>query len=403
MPIRAAGRQAMERGYDSTAAFESAGRLVSRGPHAAPVFVVATLCLGLVRAAGGGDDMSPAGQASAPQARPPATAFALRSMHVLHLPLLDFGAAQPGTPSPGSFEWVLSTGYATTYSTTWHARRVHDDPARRGKPLSREEADYIHAAFPNDGVLFVDGESSRASLSGRYGLTRSLSVSVEVPYVGHGSNGVEQFVHGFHQAFGLEENGRDLFPRGHTTVMLQLPGGPLSLTDFHPDSGLGDVTATLSWRRPRFAGGWTLGLDAAVKAPTGSAADLNGSGGWDGGLLAFGVFEKGRWTLEADGSIVLPGKWRTPVPLDPSAFGRMVLSVIYAFGPRTRAGVSLTAAQSPYRDRSYSSLSEAGVELGLGAEHDFGPRFAVRLLFTEGLPSSGDRSDFGVMLGLRYR
>ena len=324
-------------------------------------------------------------------------------MHALHLPLLDFGAARPGSVSPGSFQWELSTAYATTYSTTWHARRVHDDPSRKGKPLSQEEADYIHAAFPNDEVLFVDGETSRASLSGRYGLTRSLSVSVEVPYIGHGSNGMTQFVQAFHEAFKINQNGRDEFPRGRTTVMLQASGGPLSLTEFKPDGGLGDVTATLSWRRPRSAGGWTLGLDAALKAPTGSSADLNGSGGWDGGLLAFAAWENGRWTLEADGSVVLPGKWKTPLPLAPSAFGRMLVSAIYAFSPRTRAGLSLTAAQSPYRDHSYSSLSEAGVEFGLGVEHEFGPRFDVRLLLTEGVPSQGDRSDFTVMLGVRYR
>jgi uncharacterized protein DUF3187 len=361
------------------------------------------LCLGLHGASAGGDDLPPAAGAASAEPAPPAMAFALRSMHALHLPLLDFGAARPASPAPGSFQWELSTAYATTYSTTWHARRVHDDPRYRGKPLSQEEADYIHAAFSNDEVLFVDGESSRASVSGRYGLTSGFSVSVEVPYVGHGSNGMTQLVEAFHEAFNINQNGRDEFPRGRTTVMLQSPGGPMSLTQFKPEGGLGDITATLSWRRPRSERGWTLGLDASVKAPTGSAADLNGSGGWDGGILAFAAWEQGRWTLEADGSVVLPGKWKTPVPLDPSAVGRAMLSAIYSFSPRTRAGLSLTAAQSPFRDHPYSSLSEAGVEVGLGVEHDFGPRFQVRLLLTEGVPSQGDRSDFTLMLGVRYR
>lgn len=335
---------------------------------------------------------------------PPAAAFVERSMHILHLPLLDFGAAQPSAPAPGAFEWILSSAYATTYSTTWHARRYHADPARLGTPLSQEEADSIHAIYPQDQVLFVDGEAMRTSLTARYGIAPSLSVSVEVPYIARGLTGLESFVSKFHKAFGVDENGRDEFPSGRFTVMLQYPGGPLSLVGFKPRSGIGDASVALSWRRPRSAGGWTLGADLALKAPTGSPANANGSGGWDGGLLVFAVLEKRRWTLEADGSLVVPGRWKVSVPLDPApTVGRVVISGIYSFTSKTRAGLSVTWAQSPFRDHSYSSLSKAGVEAGLGVEHDFGPRVAARLMLTEQLPSAGDRSDFSAILGLRYR
>jgi hypothetical protein len=335
---------------------------------------------------------------------PPPAAFVERSLHILHLPLLDFGSAQPSSPAPGAFEWSLSSAYATTYSTTWHARRYHADPSRRGKPLSQEEADSIHAIYPQDEVLFVDGEALRTSLSARYGIAPSLSVAVEVPYIARGLTGLEDFVVKFHKAFGVNENGRDEFPSGRFTAMLQYRGGPMSLVSFQPRSGIGDVTVAVCWRRLRSEGGWTLGADLALKAPTGSAANANGSGGWDGGLLAFAVWEKRRWTLEADASLILPGRWKVPVPLDPApTVGRVVVSGIYGFTAKTRAGLSVTWAQSPFRDHSYSSLSQAGVEAGLGVEHDFGPRVAARLMLTEQLPSAGDRSDFGVILGLRYR
>lgn len=365
--------------------------------------MLAVFCLAAGRPVRGDDETPAAGETPPGQLPAPATAFAIRSMHLLHLPLLDFGAAQPGAPAPGAFEWALSSVFATTYSTTWHARRFHDNPVRRGTPFSQEEADAIHAVYPQDEVLFVDGEALRTAVSARYGLTRSFSVSVEIPYVTQGLTGLESFVVDFHKAFGIRENGRDEFPRGRATVLLQYPGGPISLTDFEPASGLGDVTATFSWRRARSAGGWTLGADIALKAPTGSAADFNGSGGWDGGLLAFLAWEKGRWTLEADGSLIVPGRWKVPVPLDPTAVGRILLSAIYGFSARTRAGLSLTAAQSPFRDHRYSSLSQTGVEAGFGVEHDFGPRWSARLMLTEQAPSAGDRSDFGALLGLRYR
>ena len=334
---------------------------------------------------------------------PPQPAFGVRSMHILHVPLLDFGPPDPAPLAPGGLSLSVASDWATTYSTTWHARRFHLDPSRIGKPLSQAEADEIHAVYPEDQVLFVDGELIRTAFTGRYGLTPWLSVSVEVPYIARGFGGMENFVQAFHRAFGIDQNGRNEFPTGRFTVMLQSPGGPMSLVDFVPSSGIGDVTATLSVRRPRTASGWTFGADLTAKAPTGSAQNLNGSGSWDGGLLLFAVLQTGRWTLEGDASVVVPGKWKTPVPLEASTTLRGFFSAIYAFSAITRAGISTTVAQSPFRDGSYSSLSKTGVEAGLGVEHDFGSRFSARLTLTDQLPSAGDRADFGVVLGLRYR
>jgi hypothetical protein len=95
------------------------------------------------------------------------------------------------------------------------------------------------------------------------------------------------FVEGFHRAFGETQNGRDEFPAGRLMVLLQAPNGAMTFLDLEPRSGIGDVTATLSWMRPRSTAGWTLGADLAAKAPTGSASSLNGSGGWDGGTAPF--------------------------------------------------------------------------------------------------------------------
>src|SRR5262249_2137975 len=156
------------------------------------------------------------------------------------------------------------------------------------------------------------------ALTARYGIAPGLSVSVEVPYLARGLTGLESFVEDFHKAFGISQNGRNEFPNGLFTVMLQYPGGPLSVTCFAASSGIRAVTTHLSWRRPRSSSGWTFGADLALKAPTGSASNANGSGGWDGGVLALAAWESGRWALEADASLVVPGAWKVPVPLDPS-------------------------------------------------------------------------------------
>ena len=334
---------------------------------------------------------------------PPAPPFAERSLQILHVPLFDFGPADPSSLAPGASTWALSGADANTYVTTWHLRTVHAASAFRGRPISTEEVSYIHEAFGSDLVLFIDGEVARSAAKGRLGLTRSLSLSVEIPYIWHGGAGVTNFVEGFHRALGEAQNGRDEFPAGRFTVVLQAPNRAMTFLDFEPHSGIGDVTATLSWRRPRSESGWTLGVDLAGKAPTGSASSLNGSGEWDGGLLLFALCERGRWTLEGDASVVVPGGWKSPLPLDPVPAGRLLVSAIYDLGRTTRMGLSVILAQSPFRNSNYGPLSETGMEFGLGIERDLGPRLAARFTLREHGPLSGDRADFGVGIALRYR
>jgi hypothetical protein len=333
----------------------------------------------------------------------PAPAFAERSLQILHIPLFDFGPADPSSLAPGASTWVLSGADANSYVTTWHVRTVHAASPFRGRPVSTEEVSYIHEAFGGDLVLFINGEVARSAVKGRLGLTRSLSLSVEIPYIWHGAAWVTNFVEAFHRALGEAQNGRDEFPAGRLTVVLQAPNRAMTFLDFEPRSGIGDVTATLSWRRPRSESGWTLGADLAGKAPTGSASSFDGSGGWDGGLLLFALCERGRWTLEGDASVVVPGGWKSPLPLDPVPAGRLLVSAIYDLGRTTRMGLSVILAQSPFRNSSYGPLSETGMEFGLGIERDLGPRLAARFTVREHGSLSGERADFGVGLALRYR
>jgi hypothetical protein len=121
------------------------------------------------------------------------------------------------------------------------------------------------------------------------------------------------------------------------------------------------------------------------------------------GLLLFALRESGRWTLEGDASVVVPGGRKPPLPLDPVPAGRLLVSAIYDVGRMTRIGLSVTLAQSPFRNGNYGPLSETGMEFGLGIERDLGPRLAARFTLREHGPTSGDRADFGVGIALRYR
>ena len=330
-------------------------------------------------------------------------AFGSRSLYVLHLPVFDFCPAQTRALLPGESEWTLESGYANTFSHSWHPILYHDALGPPGTPFRADEAARIHKDFPEETVWFVDGEVLRSAFSGRVGLASSLFLSVEVPWVSHHAFTADGPIAAFHRAFDLGQAGRTDFPRGRFVVMLQASNGALSFDDRMPESGIGDVSASLSWRPEPMSGGRTFGVDVAVKAPTGSAADYNGSGSWDGGVLAF-LARTGRlWRFDAQAGIVIPGRWRGTLPLSVAPFGRVFLSAARRLGPHTHIGVSVTYEQSPFRRAALGPVSEGGMEVALGLETDLARDTAVRLTVTEHLSALGDRADVGAALGMRLR
>lgn len=332
----------------------------------------------------------------------PRPIFGERSFHVLHVPFLDFGPADAASPEPGAWRWTLETAYASTFSSTWHALSYHKNLGLAGRPLTSAEAEMIHRDFPGDRVFFVDSDLFRASLTARAGLSRSFSVSLELVYVSHDLIHGGSAVEAFHRAFGLPQSGRDEIPADSFDVVLQRPNGAMTFDGRMPESGLGDATATLSWRPGRVSL-WFFGADAAVKAPSGSARNFNGSGSWDAGALAFARREGPRWTLDGEAGVVAPGKWHSETGLPVAWFARFLLGATRSFGARTRIGASATYEQSPFRRDGLGDLSHTGLEIALGVERDLSTRTAAGLTLTENVPAFGDRADVGLALKIRVR
>ncbi|HET9796315.1 MAG TPA: DUF3187 family protein [Thermoanaerobaculia bacterium] len=332
----------------------------------------------------------------------PAPAFGERSFHLLHVPFLDFGPADPSSPAPGEIVGRFEAAYASTFSSTWHALTFHDDPALRGRPLAAGEAAAIHAQFPGDRVFFVESDLLRVAGTARAGLTPTLSVSAEIVWISHDAIHGGSAVEAFHRAFGLDQSGRNEFPASQFAVMVQRPGGEMTFDDRSPDPGFGDTTAMLSWRPARRTL-WSYGLDAAIKAPTGSSADFNGSGSWDAGALGYARRDGPRWTFDTEAGVVVPGRWRSSTGLPVAWYSRLLVGATRAFGPRTRVGASATLEESPFRRDDLGDLSHPGLEIALGVERDLSRRTSAALTLTENVPSFGDRADFGLTIRLRFR
>ncbi len=323
--------------------------------------------------------------------------FGQRSLYVLHVPLLSFGPADPELPPPAHFRWSIESGYANSFSHSWHAPLYHEGLGPLGTPFRRDEAERIHRDFPGERAWFIDGDVLRSALAARVGVTRTTFVSLEIPYVSHEAFTGDHFVGEFHRIFGLSQAGRGDFPAGSFVVMTQPAGGPLAFSSGSAASGPGDVVATFGWRPPAEGSTWSYGLDVSVKAPTGRARDFNGSGGWDAGALLFLARTGTKWRVQGEAAVVVPGAWKVPVSISTAPFGRILVGVTRLLGSKTRIGASLAAQQSPFHREDLDTVSKIGAEFGVGLDRDFS-RWTARLLFTEHLAAAGDGADVGLTL-----
>jgi len=127
-------------------------------------------------------------------------------------------------------------------------------------------------------VLF-DGETRRATLSIKKGITAHWDVEVLLPYISHDGGTLDGFIDDWHEAFGLSEGGRDKVARNKLRYFYQ-KNGETRFDVNTASSGVGDVQLLLSWQpnRQPVSQQRQLVFKGAVKFATGDADRLHGSG-----------------------------------------------------------------------------------------------------------------------------
>lgn len=126
--------------------------------------------------------------------------------------------------------------------------------------------------------LLFDGETTRALLSVKTGVSRDMELEIQLPYLSHDGGFLDSFIINWHDFFGLPQNGRDLAPRDQLEYAYQKNGETL-LDLQEPASGVGDVQLILGVRLDQQ---WlpkqnNLAFKTAIKLPTGDAARLTGN------------------------------------------------------------------------------------------------------------------------------
>lgn len=264
--------------------------------------------------------------------------------------------------------------------------------------LHFEAANHFVGKNAGTETLFLDGETHRTTLKLYRGLSGNREIGIEIPYVAHAGGFLDSFIEGWHDFFGLPQNGRNRLPRNQLSFQYQRDGSERVVLT-RPAAGLGDIRLVVG---QAFAASRDTMLRLSLKLPTGESAELLGSGAPDvaawfssqcsvcagsvswyggGGLL---------WTGKGD---VLPQQRRQLV-----AFGTVGLQ--WQALARLALGMQLDGHTPFYDDSDLDPLAAPSAQLILGGVWRFNPRRTLEFAISEDI-AVDTAPDVVLRIGLR--
>ena len=138
-----------------------------------------------------------------------------------------------------------------------------------------------HASFDmrTGEAILLDGTTYIATMGLRYGLSNTVQLGIDLPWVWHSAGSLDSFISHWHDFFGLPNGSRDDLEDDQLNYRYSLNGEErLRLQD--ETDGLGDVRLLLAWQFKATAQSAST-LQVQIKAPTGDADKLTGSEAWD--------------------------------------------------------------------------------------------------------------------------
>ncbi|HEY5603039.1 MAG TPA: DUF3187 family protein [Gammaproteobacteria bacterium] len=224
--------------------------------------------------------------------------------------------------------------------------------------------------------LMFDGETTRALLSLKTGVGRDMELEIQLPYIAHAGGFLDSTIIHWHDLFSLPQNGRDQAPQNQLEYFYQKNG--VVVLDFQePAGGMGDaqVIVGVQLNKRWLPNQNHLSLKAAIKFPTGDAAQLTGSGAygvsaWLTGDMQTDWFGQpgvthmslgGMWLEQGD---VLPGQQRSWAWFGGAGSGIQV-------SERVVLQAQLDWHSQLYKDSGFVEIDSYALQLTLGGNLKF--------------------------------
>ncbi|MHB8910310.1 MAG: DUF3187 family protein [Syntrophales bacterium] len=278
-----------------------------------------------------------------------------------------------GLPSAGS-AIVLPAGGKEFRATLDQASNYVDDQTRRE-------------------TILLDGETTRLTLGGRYGLSKDVEVGLAIPALVRGGGFLDGFLINYHDLFGFPQGGRDQAPRNRLLYRYSRDGVEKLRID-SSGSGIGDISLTAGYQLYHDANQYprAVAVRVSLKLPTGDSAALNGSGSTDASVWITASDDYrlplGHATLYGAGGVmvmtkgdVLPDQQRDYVGFGTIGAGWNPLSWI-AFK------VQMDAHTPFYRDSDLKALGANAAQLLIGGTLGLSERTTLDIAVSEDIATT---------------
>lgn len=247
-------------------------------------------------------------------------------------------------------------------------------------------------------------ETNRTVVGLRYGLLPHWEVGIDVPFISRFGGFLDPLIDEVEYVFGLGNAERDEFSNNTFGAFFVERDGVLLFEGEKETLALGDLWFSAKREFPLRDGLPVLALRAAVKAPTGSASKVTGSGNPDVGFgLAVEHRLIDRLMVYLNLDLVYPFGFITP--------GRLALSPSYSESfalelalTRRLSGVLHQALYtSPMGGTGARLLDDDVVEIGLGLNFAWSERWGFQLLGINNVSPVEQAADFSALIAVTFR
>ncbi len=270
--------------------------------------------------------------------------------------------------------------------------------------LHLESAESNEIATHNDSIQAVlKFETNRTVLGGSVGVAPGLDVGLDIPFISRFGGFLDPFIDTVESAFGASNPERKLFPQNSFGGFSVNRGDTVLFHGPKQQFELGDIWGSAKYELWHPAGLPLFAMRAAIKAPTGRAGGVFGSGKPDFGLGVAAEQQLLDW-------LVVYGNLNGIYPLGPITPGRLTLNpfLTEAVAGEARIYRSLSfvlqqeAYTSPMHGTDAALLDGTAVELTVGLNLAW-TQFLFQLGAIDNASGVESTADFTLLLRMTYR
>ena len=266
-------------------------------------------------------------------------------------------------------------------------------------PVTTELLERLAVGRHDGGLMWVDGEVSRAVIAVRRGFSKRFEVEATLPLVAFGGGILDGAVEGFHSAFGVNQAGRQGAPKDDFRIYLDSRRG-LFVAESGPGFGIGNITLGAKYQikgRPKTR--YRLSISGLVKLPTADQEPIATSGAVDVGLRVLAARDFGKWSIHGSGGILYLGR-SEGLNLDAQTVISGMAAVERRVGRRSSLVLQTTVSDSPFEDLAVTRIGLSSAQMTGGVKVSVGSKNQLFAGVTENVDNFTNSADVSLHVGL---